>query len=284
MGRIRTIKPEFFTDEDLSTVSEPAHLLAAGLLCYADDEGYFNANHALIRAALFPLREPSNTIHGMLSELSNIGFIECGETQDGKRWGRVEKFSTHQRVNRPTPSKIKHLAITWEISLSAHSGTNEASLSPHTHLTEDSMPEGKGKEGKGNAPAAPAPLSAPLDCAPVAAAPESLEPLPWDADPVENIPDGLGGIQYAIFALSALGVEGATYTLKIQTSDVIAAIAKEEACGLHEATKRLIGRMRLALQRGPVKWNFWLQDGHWRGGTLDPADAEREAFLAGGTR
>ena len=39
MPRIRTIKPGFFSSEDLSTVSVEAHLFAAGLLCYADDDG-----------------------------------------------------------------------------------------------------------------------------------------------------------------------------------------------------------------------------------------------------
>ena len=36
MARIRTIKPEFWTDEDMAEVSEPACLLAIGLLNYAE--------------------------------------------------------------------------------------------------------------------------------------------------------------------------------------------------------------------------------------------------------
>ncbi|STW12989.1 primosomal protein I [Klebsiella pneumoniae subsp. rhinoscleromatis] len=64
MARIRTIKPEFWTDEDMAEVSEPACLLAIGLLNYADDEGYFNANPKLIKAAVFPIREPSVPISG----------------------------------------------------------------------------------------------------------------------------------------------------------------------------------------------------------------------------
>jgi hypothetical protein len=39
MGRIRTIKPEFTQDEELSTLHCETHLFAAGLLCYADDFG-----------------------------------------------------------------------------------------------------------------------------------------------------------------------------------------------------------------------------------------------------
>jgi hypothetical protein len=138
MGRIRTIKPEFTQDEELSSLPAETHLLAAGLLCYSDDDGYFNANHGLVKAAIFPLRESSLSIHDMLTQLANIGFIRLGTAADGKHYGQVVKFTEHQRVNRPTPSKIKNLPIQWESSVSTHGG-----------LSEDSLLERKGKEGKG---------------------------------------------------------------------------------------------------------------------------------------
>jgi hypothetical protein len=138
MGRIRTIKPEFTQDEELSSLPAETHLFAAGLLCYSDDDGYFNAHHALVKAAIFPLREPSVSPHDMLNQLAKIGFIRLGTTADGKHYGRVVKFTEHQRVNRPTPSKIKALAIRWAESVRTHGA-----------ITEDSLPERKGKEGKG---------------------------------------------------------------------------------------------------------------------------------------
>jgi hypothetical protein len=136
--RIRTVKPGFFSSEDLSSVSETAHLLAAGLLCYADDDGFFNANPALIKAQVFPLRDTSGSIQQMLSELSCIGFIRLGTGCDARRYGHVVKFLEHQRINRPTPSRIKDLQITWDESVSAHGG-----------FSEDSLLEGKGIELKG---------------------------------------------------------------------------------------------------------------------------------------
>jgi hypothetical protein len=141
MGRIRTIKPEFTQDEELSSLAPETHLLAAGLLCYSDDDGYFNANPGLVSAAIFPLRETSLSVHDMLSALAKIGFIRLGVAADGKHYGQVVKFTEHQRVNRPTPSKIKPLAIQWEELMIAHG-----------ELSEDSLPEGKGKEGKGTNP------------------------------------------------------------------------------------------------------------------------------------
>jgi len=143
MGRIRTIKPGFWTNEELSSLPEPTHLLAAGLLNYADDEGYFNANPALIKAELSPLREPSVSIHCSLSELSRIGYIALGTGGDGRRYGRVVNFTAHQRINRPSASKIAAISIAWD-------QFTEPSVSSHCILSEPSLPEGKGREGKGS--------------------------------------------------------------------------------------------------------------------------------------
>lgn len=142
MARIRTIKPEFWKHEDLSALPEMTHMLAAALLGYADDEGYFNANPALVKSECLPLRESSLRTQDSLNQLVEIGYIKVGKGDDGKRYGRIVKFDEHQRVNRPTPSKIKKIGIAWE-----HSSTN------HEQLSEDSLPErkgtGKGKEGNG---------------------------------------------------------------------------------------------------------------------------------------
>jgi len=153
MARIRTIKPEFWKHEDLSALPEITHMLAAALLGYADDEGYFNANPALVRSECLPLRESSVSTQTSLQQLVEIGYLQIGRGEDGKRYGRVVKFDEHQRVNRPTPSKIKAIGIVWEDSVTTHAG-----------LSEPSSPEGKGT-GKGReeensscaAPASPSP-------------------------------------------------------------------------------------------------------------------------------
>ena len=149
MGRIRTIKPEFFQDEELSSLPCESHLMAAGLLTYADDHGYFNANPGLVRAAVFPLRELSRAIPEMLGELVQIGYLRLGTAEDGKRYGHVVNFSKHQRVSHPTDSKISSLPIIWEDSRNFPEDSGV--------LTKDSAlnrEQGKGKEvGKENKPA-----------------------------------------------------------------------------------------------------------------------------------
>lgn len=141
MARIRTIKPDFWKHEELSALPEATHMLAAALLNYADDEGYFNANTKLIKAECFPLREPSVSIHDGLTALSSVGYLRLGKSPDGKIYGHIIKFNDHQRVNRPITSKIKNIEILWEDSHTTH-----------TQLTEPSLPEGKGREEerKGN--------------------------------------------------------------------------------------------------------------------------------------
>lgn len=109
MARIRTIKPEFWRDEDLSTISAEAALLAIGLLNHADDEGYFNANAKLIESDVFPLRELSGTTTELLNELHRIGYVTMFHGTDGKRYGHIVNFEKHQVINKKNPSKIKPL-------------------------------------------------------------------------------------------------------------------------------------------------------------------------------
>ena len=84
-----------------------------------------------------------------------------------------------------------------------------------------------------------------------------------DDDPEENIPDGMPILQYAGFVLERAHVP-AGYMLKVRAGDALGMLAKEEACSLALATKRMLDRMRAAQKQGPVKWNFWFQDGDWK--------------------
>jgi len=120
MARIRTIKPEFWHCSDLAGVSDKAKLLAIGLLNHSDDEGYFKAHSALIRAAIFPFTEGSLNIHTLFNELSNIGYIALFKAENSKDYGHVVNFLKHQKINRPSPSRIKDLKRFTEESLSTH--------------------------------------------------------------------------------------------------------------------------------------------------------------------
>ena len=136
MARIRTIKPDFWKHELISELSAEGCLLAIGILNYADDEGYFNANPKLIEAELFPLRKLKTSIQVLLEELTKINYISLAGTPDGRTYGVVNTFLEHQVINRSKPSKIKGLVQ-----------FSEQSLTNHGLITDESLLEGKGKEG-----------------------------------------------------------------------------------------------------------------------------------------
>ena len=107
--RIRTIKPEFWQNEKLSSVSPDAALLAIGLLNYADDEGFFNANPALIKAAIFPIRQTADINTMLIPELERIDYVQFFNDKENRNWGVVKNFRLHQVINKPKPSKIRKM-------------------------------------------------------------------------------------------------------------------------------------------------------------------------------
>lgn len=141
MARIRTIKPDFWTSETMARLPYETRLLAIALLNYADDEGFFNSHPALVKAACFPL-DDSVSIHGMIDDLSRDGYIRLGKADDGGHVGQIMKFLEHQRIDKPTKSKLSCKSITWYTVV-------DRSESNQGELLESSRSEGKGKEGKG---------------------------------------------------------------------------------------------------------------------------------------
>jgi hypothetical protein len=130
MARIRTIKPEFWTDEELSSIPAESALLAIALLNYADDEGYFKAHPGLVRAGCMPLRDTSGKVSEMLQELVGIGYIRIGTGSDGKKYGQVINFLKHQRISHPSPSAISRFSITWDRFRESSGISPEGSVNP----------------------------------------------------------------------------------------------------------------------------------------------------------
>jgi hypothetical protein len=135
MARIRTIKPEFWSDEKLSECSLSARLLFIGIWTYADDEGRMEYQPARIRMQVFPCGSVSQkSVNEYLGELTERSLIRV-YVVDGKQYLDVPNFAKHQKINRPTPSRFP-----------------EFSVSAHGDVTEPSPLEGKGKEGSSNSP------------------------------------------------------------------------------------------------------------------------------------
>lgn len=104
MSRIRSIKPEFFTSEDIVSLSPLARLLFIGLWTQADREGRFLWKPATLKLRILPA--DSCKIEKLLDEIGEHGLIGQYEV-DGQLIGLVLKFHDHQHVNLREPnSKI----------------------------------------------------------------------------------------------------------------------------------------------------------------------------------
>lgn len=144
MPRIRTIKPDAFLSESLSSVPRGTRWTFAGLWTYADDAGRARDDARLVKAALYPL-DDGVTLADVIADLdmlANIGAV-CRYVVDGRNYLHMPGWH-HQKINRPTPAKSPPCPI-HEGGVSDHCPVDDDSLNPHGAVTEASRGERKGK-------------------------------------------------------------------------------------------------------------------------------------------
>lgn len=106
MARIRTIKPEFPQSESMGQCSRNARLTFLLLFTLADDAGRLRGNSRMLSSVLFPYDDDSKKqIESWLNELEQVECIERYQV-DGDSYLVINKWSLHQKIDRPTPSKI----------------------------------------------------------------------------------------------------------------------------------------------------------------------------------
>lgn len=102
MPRRRIIDPEFWSDEEIGHWSHSARLFYIGLWNFADDEGRFKANSMLLKSQIFPYDEKVN-LDKLKEEIENkIQWYE----EKGLKYGHIKNFLKHQRIDRPSGSKL----------------------------------------------------------------------------------------------------------------------------------------------------------------------------------
>lgn len=131
MARIRTVKPEFWSSEQVMECSPIARLLFIGLWNFCDDAGNHVASAKTVKAEIFPGDDISSTdVQGMLDELSSNSLIAF-YTKGDKEYLHVTGWRKHQKIDKPT---YKHPAFSED---------------DRRAVDEASPPEGNGREGKG---------------------------------------------------------------------------------------------------------------------------------------
>lgn len=130
MARIRTIKPDFWTDEKIVELSPLARLLFIGLWNFADDEGRMPYSPTKIKLQILPA--DSAQILELLGEIRGKSLIEV-YVVDGKEYLQVVSFTEHQKIDKRTPSKYP-------------ANTKTPPNSPELPGIPTTEVEGKGKE------------------------------------------------------------------------------------------------------------------------------------------
>lgn len=148
MGRIRTIKPEFFTHWELYELEKefalPLRVAFAGLWTQVDREGRFQWIPQQLKLGCLPYDEVD--FSRVLDALSTRDFIRK-YVVDGREYGVIPGFLDHQIVNNrerasslPDPSSDEGLTRAPRV--------DDASATREVHaLAERKGKEGKGKEG-----------------------------------------------------------------------------------------------------------------------------------------
>jgi hypothetical protein len=114
MAKIRNIKPDFWTSEQVVSVSIEARTLFIGLWNHADDNGIFPASYVSIKMKVFPndnlpvtdqpltghLPVTYQSVSSMINDLIRVGLLAEYEV-DGKKYWIVTGWDHQGFINKP---------------------------------------------------------------------------------------------------------------------------------------------------------------------------------------
>jgi hypothetical protein len=132
MARIRSIKPEYWTDEKAVEMSPLARLLFIGLWNFADDEGRMVYSPKRIKMQILPAE--SSDISELLGEIRGKSLVEVYEV-DGIEYLQITNFKKHQKIDKRTASKLP-----------SPPNPSESPRIPPTDQGREWIKEGKGKD------------------------------------------------------------------------------------------------------------------------------------------
>jgi hypothetical protein len=153
MPRIRTIKPEFWTSEQVAACSRDARLLFIGLWNFCDDGGVHPASPKRVKMEVFPGDDAEIAlIETLIVELISNGLLEEYSVK-GKKYWHVISWKNHQRIDKPN---YRHPGPENATKFDEHS-TNSCRLSDEDQASSrrviekysTSIHPRNGKEGNG---------------------------------------------------------------------------------------------------------------------------------------
>lgn len=138
MARIRTIKPDFFTSEDIVSLSPLARLLYVAIWCEADKEGRLVWKPMTLKFRYFP--GDACDISALCEEVLSAGLVVLY----GDGYARIPTFKAHQHINpRESASQLPgpDAPLTREPRVGARAARDDDAQGGR---------EGKGKEEEGS--------------------------------------------------------------------------------------------------------------------------------------
>lgn len=121
MARIRSIKPEFWTDEKVVELSITSRLLFIGLWNFADEHGNLDGSAKRIKMQIFPA--DSLDVESCLLEIRQVGLIS-DYFVEGKRYFHINGFHKHQKLNSTSSNKFPPPEMADEEKLADESDKN----------------------------------------------------------------------------------------------------------------------------------------------------------------
>lgn len=157
MSRIRTVKPEFWTSEQVTNLTPYARLLFIGLWNFCDDAGIHTESARRLRTEVFPADDLNDAdVRRLMDELIDNGLVVRYEVNGYGGFWQVTGWH-HQRIDQPTykypradgsipdgPAKRRQANVRQMFA--------EQKMNVRQAFTICSPPEGNVKEGKGMFP------------------------------------------------------------------------------------------------------------------------------------
>ena len=190
MARIRTIKPEFFTSDDICALSAFARLLYIGLWCEADRDGRLEWKPRSFKRRYLP--DDDIDIEALCAEVLERGLVKLY----GEGLAYIPQFSKHQHINpRETPSNLPD----------PDASSTRAPRVNHALPRDSDVQggrEGKGKEGNSHASTTTRGHRLPADWQPT---PEELR---WAIDARPDIEANLEVERFRDYWIAQPGAKG----------------------------------------------------------------------------
>lgn len=105
MARIRSIKPEFWTDSFMVQLPPLARLIYIALWTAADDHGLIPDEPERLAMEVMP-KEDGLVFDDWMQLFEASGRIDLFAAEDGSTFYRIAKWLNHQRVDKPSKSRI----------------------------------------------------------------------------------------------------------------------------------------------------------------------------------